>query len=462
MTGNRDMETDVLVIGGGGCGLVAAISAHDAGAEVAVLEKMDRVGGNTALSTGSVPGAGTRFQREAGIEDSPERMVDDLMRQSGPHDCLELTRTLAEQSADLVEWLADHVKARIGLITEYCHVGHSVPRLHAPRSRRGQDLLEDLMRAVEARQIPVAVGNPVDRLITDDNGAAAGVVVRDRAGRETRIDARKIILATNGFAANRTMLRRYCPEMAEMEYFGADGSTGEAILWGEELGAALANMGAYQGYAAVTYPQGALLSWTTMEKGGVLVNGCGRRFCNEIAGYSGLAREVMVQGQFAYAVFDERVRATTALEEEFNELVNYGGIKNGDSPAEMAAVFRLDAEALTETLERYNAAASGQVEDEFGRRDFGLAPLEWPPLFLCRVRAGLFHTQGGLRVDASARVLRPDGSVIPNLFAGGGTAAGISGREGGYGYASGNGLLTALGLGRIAGLTAAREIGGEA
>jgi fumarate reductase flavoprotein subunit len=460
MTENWDMRTDVLVVGGGGCGLAAAIAAHDAGVEVAVVEKLERPGGNTALSTGSVPGAGSRFQRAAGIEDSAQRMIDDLMAQSGPHDCPELTRRLSEDSASLVEWLVDRVDARIDIITEYAHVGHSVPRLHAPRSRRGQDLMDDLIRAAEARDIPVAVGNGVTRLITDNDGAIVGALITDDRGDESRIGTGKVILATNGFAANPDFVKTHCPEIAGAPYYGALGSTGEAIIWGDELGAGLANMEAYQGYAAVAYPQGSIVSWTTIEKGGIMVNGDGRRFGDESAGYSGFTGEVMAQGEYAYAVFDRRIREITAGEEEFNELVEFGGVKDGDSAAAIAARYDLDPDNMTAAIEAYNAAARGEAEDAFGRRNFGLAPLQ-PPFSICRATPGLFHTQGGLRVDTDARVLRAGGGIIPNLFAGGGAAAGISGRAGGRGYASGNGLLTALGLGRIGGLKAAREIGGK-
>jgi len=127
-------DVDVLVIGSGACGLAAAIAAHDCGADVAIIEKLDRAGGNSALSTGSVPAAGTRFQREAGIDDSTERFVEDLMRKGGPTDCPDLLHRLVETSADTVEWLVDSVGARMTLVTAYKHVGHSVPRLHAPAS----------------------------------------------------------------------------------------------------------------------------------------------------------------------------------------------------------------------------------------------------------------------------------------------------------------------------------------
>ncbi|WPZ32654.1 FAD-binding protein [Thalassobaculum sp. OXR-137] len=448
-----DVDTDLLVIGAGACGLAGAIAAHDAGISVAIVEKLARPGGNSSLSTGSVPGAGSRFQRAAGIEDSPEQLVADLLATAGHHDADGLTRRMAEQSAPLVEWLIDDLGARMELVTAYKHVGHSVPRLHAPRSRRGQDLVDDLLGFVADRGIPLAVGNPVDRLIVED-GAVQGAIV---AGEPIR--ASKVLVATNGFAGNREMVARWCPEIAPAEYFGALGSTGEAASWGGEIGAALGNMGAYQGYAAVAYPQGSLLSWTTIEKGGILVSANGKRFGNEDAGYSGFAPNVMGQGEMAYAVYDRRIHEIAAQEEEYAELAEMGGVRWADTPEGLADHMEVDGAVLADTVAAYNAAARGDAADGFGRRKFELAPLA-APFAIVRVKPGLFHTQGGLMVDEDARVLRPDGSVVENLFAGGGAAAGISGRTGAGGYASGNGLLTALALGRLAGLRAARDLRG--
>lgn len=461
MAEDFDWKLDVLVIGGGGCGLAAAIAAHDAGADTAIVEKLDRPGGNTALSTGSVPGAGSRFQRAAGIADSPEQMIEDYRRKCGDHEMNHLTRLLAHESAPLVEWLVDAVGARMSIITDYCHVGHSIPRLHAPVSRRGQDLLDDLLAAAERRGIVLARGNAVRELVTDPDGAVVGAVIVTAQGAVTRVGAKKTILATNGFAANRDLVAQFCPEIAGAEYFGARGSTGEAILWGQRLGAALANMGAYQGYAAVAYPQGQLLSWTTIEKGGVLIDRSGERFGDEGAGYSGFARNVMGAAGPVHAIFDERIRAIADKEEEFHEMMEMGGARRAVSAGELAAAIGVDAGNLSATIARYNDAAAGRSADSFGRTAFGIAPLQ-PPLYATRVVPGLFHTQGGLLVNEKAHVLRADGTIIANLFAGGGAAAGISGRAGGAGYASGNGLLTALGLGRLAGRTAAAEIGARA
>ncbi|HKH35047.1 MAG TPA: FAD-dependent oxidoreductase [Beijerinckiaceae bacterium] len=447
-------DVDILVIGAGGCGLAAAIAGHDAGASVAVLEKQERPGGNSSLSTGSVPAAGSRFQREAGIDDDPERMVRDLMGIAKETDDLDLVRRLAGVSAETVEWLVDEVGARIALVTAYKHIGHSVPRLHAPVSRRGQDLVDDLVSAVEKRDIPIAVGNNAVGLIVED-GAAQGAIV-ETGGTRSEIRAGKTILSVNGFAGNPELVRRFCPEIAGAEYFGARGSTGEAILWGEMIGADFANMAAYQGYAAVAYPQGSLLSWTTIEKGGFMIGDDGRRFGDESLGYSGYASIVLGRRGDTYAVFDQKIFDVAAGEEEFLELWKYAGLKRGETPEEIAQIVGLDGAALADEVAAYNRAAGGEA-DRFGRRDFGLGPLKGP-FYICRVVPGLFHTQGGLKVDGDGRVLRPAGKPVPNLFAGGGAAAGISGRSGALGYASGNGLLSAIALGRLAALAAAREL----
>ncbi len=439
---------DLLVIGAGACGLTAAIAAHDAGGTVAIVEGRDVPGGNSALSTGSIPGAGSRFQAEAGVDDSPERMIADLKALAGPHDAEDLLTLVANECGPLCEWLADTLGVRLQLITAYRHLGHSVERLHAPASRRGQDLVDDLLACVRARDIPMAVGQPAEGLVVRD-GAVCGARV---AGEEIR--ARKVLLATNGFAADRALVAEHCAEIAKADYFGALGSTGDALRWGIELGAATGNMAAYQGYAAVVYPLGQLLSWTIIEKGGVLVGRDGRRFAAEDLGYSGLARHVMGQGSFAWAIYDNRLHEIAMQEEEYAQMSDMGAVRWADTAEGLAHALGLDAAGLSATLSQY--AAEPAQKDPFGRRDIGLAPLQ-PPFAGVTVKPGLFHTQGGLRVDGQARVMRHRGGVVPNLFAGGGAAFGISGRQGALGYASGNGLITAMVLGRRAGECAVAE-----
>lgn len=386
-------------------------------------------------------------------------MIADLERLSGESELPGLTRRMAEVSASLCEWLVDKVGARMALITDYMHVGHTVPRLHAPVSRRGQDLVDDLIAAVEKREIPLVENNPV-RALFIKNDSIVGVEVSGTGVETSRIGVKSVILASNGFGANRELVKKYCNEIAGAEYFGALGSEGEAIEWGTQLGASLANMSAYQGYAAVAYPHGSLLSWTTIEKGGFLVNDKGERFGNEDAGYSAYARAVLSQNSPVFAIFDERIMEIANKEDEFRELVEYGGIRHSKNLDELADIFKVPLKNLEKTLTDYNSAALGSTQDTFGRSKFNLAPLTGR-LWMCRVSPGLFHTQGGLAVDLNGQVLRPDGTLINGLYAGGGAAAGISGREGAGGYASGNGLLTAVGLGYLAGRHAAHALEGD-
>ncbi|SEL79518.1 fumarate reductase flavoprotein subunit [Bosea lupini] len=450
-----DLEVDVVVIGAGGCGLVAALAAHEAGAEVAVVEKLPRLAGNTMLSSGSIPAAGTRFQAAAGIADDPARFAADLRRTAGPHEAEALVDRLADISAPMVEWLADTIGLPIELIGAYRHVGHSVNRLHAVPSRRGADLMQGLWQAAEERGVPVALATPAIELVVED-GAVRGARVRTQGSAESLIAAKAVILACNGFGHDRELLARFAPDIAGAEYFGALGSDGEAVRWGEALGARLANMGAYQAHSAIAQPHGELVTWTVVEKGGVIVDETGRRFADETLGYSAFAAPALARGGRLFAIYDSRIReATAAGQPDFGVLVAHGGAPDFADATALATACRLPPDVLGETLALTAGAAQGDRPDVLGRKAWGMGPLQ-APFVATRIAPALFHTQGGLLVDEEARVLRTDGGVVPGLYAGGGAAAGISGQAGGAGYASGNGLLAALGLGFIAGRAAAR------
>jgi len=456
------MEVDVLVIGGGGAGLAAAIAAAEAGVTVAIAEKWDRLGGNTALSTGSVPGAGTRFQRAAGIADSPSCFAKDILRRTNNTAPEHLVHALARESGPLVEWLVDSVDAPLRFEPVLKKIGHSVPRTHVAEGRSGEALFSSLERRARALGVEISVGTPALGLVAEEGRIVGARISSGSGDAADNIRAKKIVLATNGFGGNRDMLREFCPEIADAPYFGHQGNTGEGILWGRELGARLHNMGSYQGHASVSVSHGALVSWSVMELGGILVNGAGERFADELVGYSGCAAEVLKQSDAAAAViFDARIhRYMRENVPEYARLDDLKGVKHAEAPDELLRRLGFDGKTrLAETLADY-ARMSTAGKDRFGRAEFGPKPLH-PPFYGVRVTAGLFHTQGGLYVNEHAQPVDEFGRPIHNLYAVGGTAVGLAGRDGGRGYCSASGLLAALGLGRIAGRHAGQACGGS-
>jgi fumarate reductase flavoprotein subunit len=453
-----DIETDVLVIGAGGCGLVAALAAAEAGADVFVVEKGKAGGGNTALSQAMVPAAGTRAQSAAGVADTPERMAADVLKKNAHGSDPDLTLHIARESARLVEWLGARAGIELGLVTDFLYPGHSVHRIHANASRKGRQLVAELLRAAESRpNITFAYNAPAARLAAGPAGEVLGAQVQIAGIGANLARAKRTILALNGFGANREMLARYIPEMSSAYYFGHEGNTGEGILWGEALGAELLHMGAYQAHGSVAHPHGTLVTWAVISMGGFQVNTNGLRFVNEYHGYSEHALDVLGQpGGFAVEIFDQRIYDAVTGYEDFRQCVEMGAVRRFESLAALAAGFGLPLEAVAKSFAAFQQAARGEAADALGRTEFGL-PLT-PPFYGVKVTGALFHTQGGLRVDEKARVLKPDGSPIANLFAGGGTAAGFSGATGPSGYLSANGLMAALILGMIAGEEAARSL----
>ncbi len=453
-----DIETDVAVVGGGACGLIASLAAAEKGLEVLLFEKEKKLGGNTALSQGMIPAAGTRFQRVAHIDDSPELMAEDIFKKNEYESDPEMTLHLCREAKNLVEWLVDSVGIHLDIVTDFIYPGQSRHRIHAPSTRKGTQIVNELRAITSAKEnILLAPATPVRDLIAlEGSGAVIGLKAEPAGQKMNLIRARKVILACNGFGRNTEMLKKHIPEMAEAFYFGHEGNTGEGILWGMDLGAATDQMGAYQAHGSVAYPHATLLTWAVIANGGFQVNKSGKRFANEYTGYSEHAPRVLGQeDKTAIEVFDERIYKSVLGFEDFQQCIELGAAKKALSIENLAETFQIPAGALRATLEAYNRAAEGKREDPLGRKDF-YGPL-LPPFYGVRVTGALFHTQGGLKVDRMARVLKKDGSPIPNLYAGGGVAVGVSG-SGVKGYMSGNGLLAATVLGKLSGEAASLAI----
>ena len=450
----RSAGPDLVVAGAGG-GLAGAVRAAELGLHVLVAEASPHFarGNNTSMSTAMVPGAGSRWQEAAGIDDSAEIFVADMMAKTKGQADPVLASALAGVSSRLVTWLADSVRLPIELAVDFPYPGHSRLRCHTVPRRRGALLLEGLLaRAGAFSNLDLLVpARLVDVEITrtgTGGEAVTGALLEYPDGTTEAVPCRAVLLATNGYGAAPDLVGTHIPEMADATYHGSAESRGDALRIGTAHGADTAFLDAYQGHGALSTPHATLTGWATIMHGGILVNNHGRRFGDETRGYSEFGHEVVAQPDgTAVLVLDRRIHDACMVFDDFRQTVEAGALRWADDAEGLAAAFGLDPASLAATLGEVRDLAASAGTDQWGR-SYWEQPLG-QPLGGVRVTGALFHTQGGLRVDAHARVLRPDGSAIAGLYASGGAAIGISG-HGAAGYLAGNGLLPALGLAFLA------------
>ncbi|WP_406856928.1 FAD-dependent oxidoreductase [Alsobacter sp. KACC 23698] len=450
-------EAPVLIVGAGAAGLCAALAAIEAGAEVVMLERDPVPRGSTALSAGLVPAAGTRFQAALGVADSPGLFAADIQRKAGGEADPATVDAVAAGAGPAVEWLADAYGLPFSVVDDFDYPGHSARRMHGLPSRSGAELVDRLRDAAERAGAALLTQATVTTLFAEPDGTVRGVEAERPDGGVERIGCRALVLACNGYGGAPDLVRRHIPEMEGALYFGHPGNRGDAALWGEALGAERRFMSGYQGHGSVAHPHGILISWAVIMEGGFQVDAKGERFSDETRGYSEQAAMVLKRaGGVAFDVFDERIAAVARQFEDFKQAEAAGAILSADRLEDLAALAKLPAGRLARTCSEVERLKASGGTDAFGRT-FSAGQKLVAPFKAVRVTGALFHTQGGLAVDGSARVLRPDGTSLPNLFAAGGAAAGVSGSTA-AGYLSGNGLLTAVVLGRLAGLAAARLV----
>ncbi len=452
---NFEVEVPLLIVGAGAAGLCAALAAKEAGVEVLIVERDAVPAGSTALSAELIPAAATRFQRDKGIVDSPQLFAADIARKAKGEADAAVVDAVAHGSGPLVEWLADRYGLPFDVVDNFNYPGHSVMRMHGLPTRTGLELIDRLRHAAEANDIAILPQRIADVLLAEPDGRIRGVEILRGDGKRERIGCKTLILACNGFGGNQDLVHRFIPEMAGALYFGHPGNRGDAVMWGEALGANLAHLGAYQGHGSVATPHNILITWAVIMQGGIQINRDGSRFCDETQGYSEQAAEVLGQpGAIAWSVFDGRIAAVARQFEDFQNAERVGAILTGGSVAELASLMRVPAATFAAEWSDVGNLKAKSGTDRYGRQ-FTPEQLCVAPFHAVKVTGALFHTQGGLAIDGVGRVRREDGTLLPNLFAAGGAAAGVSGSSA-AGYLSGNGLLTATVFGRLAGQAAAR------
>lgn len=443
----------VIVVGAGAAGTLAALAARDFGAKVLVLDRDSSPAGATGSSSGMIPAAGTRAQEVREIDDTPELFADDIQAKSNGRSAAHLVEAYTRASAETLGWLEKTCGLSFELV-DGVPPGHGVARMHALAERGGTALMSALYRALAARGVRLQPSACVTDLYVDAEQRVRGVRVL-RGGRESMdIGCSALVVATNGFAGNVELVNRHLPDVRALPFAGHDGSQGDALAWGGELGAAVEDIDGFQAHSSVVMPQKLQLPWALMSEGAIQVNRQGERFGNEHEGYSESALFVLAQPEgIAFNIYDERIHEVGLAMPNYPEAVTKGLIKRGTALRDLADALGIDRGGLEQTIALVNALALDEDMDEFGRT-FRAAQMILGPFYGVQVTGALLGTEGGLAIDARGRVLRPDGSALPNLLAAGGAARGVSGDAGG-GYLEGNGLLAAVVGGFLAGKTAA-------
>lgn len=454
-----EYSVPILIAGAGACGAVAALAAREAGVEPLVIERDDRPGGSTAMSQGLICAAGSRFQTEHGIDDNPDIFFQDIMTKARGCADEEIARAISEGSAPALEWLCDTHGFPWELDTRFrASYGNSRMRVHGWIGHTGADMVQWLHRRLGDLNVDVLMSTRLRDVFVGTDGAITGVKLEGGDGQIVSVGCRALILACGGYGANRELTHRHMPETRDFRYHGHEGSEGDAILIGERLGAALGDLGSYQGYAMLSDPAGVSVPPGVLVEGGIILNLRGDRFTDETEDIAGMVLPLSREENGAgWVVFDETIEARCAHIPDMQQLARLGAIRRGGSSADLAEKIGVSVQAIEAALKDIDQARARGGRDSMGRAWNETHQVPRQHLCALRVVGAIYHTQGGLQIDRRARVVRKDGSYFENLFAGGGSARSVSGPSS-WGYLPAMGLTTAVALGWIAGQEAAKFV----
>ncbi len=418
-------EYDVIVLGAGGAGMCAAIAAKEAGAEnVVIFEKMALCGGNTSYSSSGMNAAYTKYQQEAGIEDSVDLFISDTIAGGHNKNNVALVTQLCEGSAAGIDWIAAH---GLELSDVTSMAGASVARCHRPADKTavGASLVPALEAAVAEAGIEIVYETPAKELIVTD-GAVTGVIVEGADGVQSAYTAGAVILTTGGFGANFDMITMYRPDLADFVTTNAPGVQGDGMVMAQAAGANLIQMDQIQIHPTVYQETGALIGEAVRGGGGILINANGERFTNEMG-----TRDVVSAAELKQPDGKVWVLYDQTLYDANKVCANYekrGMSIKGETLDELCATIGVDAAAVQATLDVYNAAvADGGASDPFGRTTGLVKALETAPFYAIPCSPGIHHCMGGVFVDGDSQALTIKREKVPGLFAAGEVTGGIHG-----------------------------------
>ena len=488
------VDADVVVVGAGGAGMTAAITAAGEGKSVVILESQSMVGGNSVRATGGMNAGKTVYQDEnefgesAGVEktlktaaekyadnetitalaktvseqwaayqanptgyfDSVELMeLDTMIGGKGINDP-ELVETLCANSADAIDWLDEH---GITLHNVSSFGGASVKRIHRPVNAEGKTvsvgsyMIPLLQENCEKAGVKMMLDTTATEILTDANGAAVGVKATGASGETVTVNAKAVVLATGGFGANLDMVVKYKPELKGFMTTNAPGIQGQGIEMAQAIGAATVDMDQIQIHPTVEANTAALITEGLRGDGAILINEEGQRFIDEVGTRDVVsAAEIAQTGSYSWLVVDQAMVDASSVIQGY---IKKGYTVTGATYEELGKAMGVDAAAFAETMEKWNGYVEAKNDPDFGRTSFA-NPLNTAPYYAVKVTAGVHHTMGGLKINANTEVLNEKGEVIPGLFAAGEVTGGVHGAN----RLGGNAVADFTVFGRIAGAAA--------
>lgn len=427
-------KKDVVVIGAGGAGLVAAIEAKNNGAKnVIVLEKMAFAGGNTLISGGEYAAPNNWVQVKKGLKDSNDAFYNDILKGGDNEGDPKLVRVLADNALSGAEWLKDYINMTFE-DRQMFFGGHSVERSLVPLGATGVEMISKLLAKAEELNIPVLYETPAVELIVD-KGRVTGVKALSEDKEYTFLAEDGVILASGGFGSNLEMRVKYNKDVDEnILSTNTVGITGDGITMAEKIGAQLEDMPFIQTYPTCDPISGALLYFgdVRLVGGSILVNQEGKRFVEELERRDVISMAIKKQtGNAAYQFCDEaQVKLSGVAEhhtDEMNYLFNNKLLVKANTIKEAADFFGIDAAELEKTVEKYNQYAKDGKDLEFNKRG-KLTPFEAKgPFYIMKAVPAVHHTMGGVKIDENARVINTKGEIIKGLYGAGEVTGDIHG-----------------------------------
>ena len=450
---------DVVVIGAGGAGFSAAITARNAGANVVLLEKMPAVGGNSLISGAEMNAAKNWVQPKLGInDDSPELHAEDTFKGGDGKGDMKVINVMTHQALDAAKWCRDYLGVRFEDDNLFFFGGHSRKRALIPVGHTGTEFIAKFQAKADELGIPVITNMKAEELIKNKDGRVVGVKAT-MDGSEYTFNAKGgVVLATGGFGANPEMVKKYNPKIDErFKTTDAPGTTGEALYMAERAGAQLVNMGYIQTYPICDPISGAIeLIADARFDGAIMLNQEGKRFVEELQRRDVLSEAILNQtGRYCWVLWNDKIGSISntvkAHANEYEAFTKQGVMTTCDDLKCIADFTKIPFDQLQKTVKRVSDMAGKGNDKDFNHRS-GLVDMQQGKYYVIKAVPSTHHTMGGVRINEKAEALTAEGKVIPGLWA----AGEVTGVTHGTNRLGGNAYTDIIVFGRIAGEAAAK------